>query len=150
MVQEIIPQFLRTLHILQVKVKTTTHAVKNQFPDSELIACIELHTYSLDPVFIKEYKDTLHYADEAIVFYSSKALEIKKKNPIPTQDIKDAVKTLKCFLIQKIKGALLISKSLRNTNLLFYEFWKLWRLILEDFIKNYHKLSTLSVLMILN
>ena len=63
------------------KVKATTHAVKNQFPDRKLIACIELHTYSsLDPVFIKEYKDTLHFADEAIVFYSSKALEIKEKS----------------------------------------------------------------------
>ena len=42
------------------KVKATTHAVKNQFLDRKLIACIELHTYSsLDPVFIKEFKSLL-------------------------------------------------------------------------------------------
>ena len=41
------------------KVKATTQAVKNQYPDRKLIACLELHTYSsLNPEFLKEYKGT--------------------------------------------------------------------------------------------
>lgn len=119
------------------KVKATTHAVKNQFLDRKLIACIELHTYSsLDPVFIKEYKDTLHFADEAIVFYSSRALEIKKKTPIPNQDIRDAFnQSVKVFSNSDELKAYLISKSLRNTNLLFMSSGDYGGLILEDFVE---------------
>ena len=110
---------------------------KNQFIDRELIACIELHTYSsLDPVFIKEYKDTLHYADEAIVFYSSKALEIKKKTPIPTQDIRDAFnKNIKVFSNSEELKEHLMSKSLSNTNLLFMSSGNYGGLVLEDFVE---------------
>ncbi len=119
------------------KVKATTHAVKSQFLDRELIACIELHTYSsLDPVFIKEYKDTLHYADEAIVFYSSKALEIKKKTPIPTQDIRDAFnKNIKVFSNSEELKEHLMSKSLSNTNLLFMSSGNYGGLVLKDFVE---------------
>lgn len=119
------------------KVKATTHAVKNQFLDRKLIACIELHTYSsLDPVFIKEYKDTLHFADEAIVFYSSRALEIKKKTPIPNQDIRDAFnQSVKVFSNSDELKAYIISKSLRNTNLLFMSSGDYGGLILEDFVE---------------
>lgn len=119
------------------KVKATTHAVKNQFLDRKLIACIELHTYSsLDPIFIKEYKDTLHCADEAIVFYSSRALEIKKKSPIPNQDIRDAFnQSVKVFSNSDELKAYLISKSLRNTNLLFMSSGDYGGLILEDFVE---------------
>ena len=119
------------------KVKATTHAVKNQFPDRKLIACIELHTYSsLDPVFIKEYKDTLHFADEAIVFYSSRALEIKKKTPIPNQDIREAFnQSIIVFSNSDELKAHLMSKSLRNTNLLFMSSGNYGGLILEDFVE---------------
>lgn len=119
------------------KVKATTHAVKNQFLDRKLIACIELHTYSsLDPLFIKEYKDTLYYADEAIVFYSSKALEIKKKTPIPNQDIRDAFnQNIKVFSDSDELKAHILSKSLSNTNLLFMSSGNYGGLVLEDFVE---------------
>jgi len=73
------------------KVTATTSAVKKQFPNRKLIACLELHTYSsLNSNFIQEYKGALNSADEALIFYSPKALEIKKMTPISTEEIKQA------------------------------------------------------------
>ena len=73
------------------KVLATTNALKNQFPNRKLIACLELHTYSsLNPEFLNEYKGTLDAADVAVVFYSPHALEIKKLKVISQQQIADA------------------------------------------------------------
>lgn len=73
------------------KVKATTQAVKAQYPDRKLVACLELHTYSsLTPEFLKEYQSTLDAADEAVVFYSPHALEIKQLQPITRQQIESA------------------------------------------------------------
>ena len=73
------------------KVAATTKAVKDQFKDKELIACLELHTYSsLTPEFLKQYKNSLDPADKAVVFYSPEALEIKKLNPISKEQILEA------------------------------------------------------------
>ena len=73
------------------KVKATTKSVKNQYKDRILLACLELHTYSsLNPEFLKEYKDALKYADKAVVFYSPHAVEIKKLAPVSKQQILDA------------------------------------------------------------
>ncbi len=65
------------------KVKATTEAVKSQYPDRKLVACLELHTYSsLNPEFLKEYKGTLDAADTAVVFYSPHAVMIKQLEEI--------------------------------------------------------------------
>lgn len=73
------------------KVEATTKAVKNQYKDRKVIACLELHTYSsLNPTFLKEYVGALDNADVAVVFYSPHALEIKKLAAITEKQIKDA------------------------------------------------------------
>jgi UDP-N-acetylmuramate: L-alanyl-gamma-D-glutamyl-meso-diaminopimelate ligase len=70
------------------KVKATTQALKNQFPERRLIACLELHTYSsLDPNFLKEYKGTLDAAGTAVVFYSPHAVKIKKLEEVNQEQI---------------------------------------------------------------
>lgn len=75
------------------KVEATTKAVKAQYPDRILVACLELHTYSsLTPQFLKEYQGTLDAADVAVVFYSPHAVEIKKLQPITQQQIAEAFK----------------------------------------------------------
>jgi len=61
------------------KVEATTNAVKEQYKNRTLVACLELHTYSsLNAEFLKEYKGALDAADVAVVFYSPHAVEIKK------------------------------------------------------------------------
>ena len=60
------------------KVLATTEAVKKQYPNKKLIACLELHTYSsLNASFLEHYHGALELADEAVVFYSLDALKIK-------------------------------------------------------------------------
>ncbi|MET3731972.1 UDP-N-acetylmuramate--L-alanine ligase [Moheibacter stercoris] len=73
------------------KVISTTNAVKEQFDQKQLVACLELHTYSsLNPEFLGEYKGALSKADEKIVYYNPEALAIKRMAPISPEDIRNA------------------------------------------------------------
>jgi UDP-N-acetylmuramate: L-alanyl-gamma-D-glutamyl-meso-diaminopimelate ligase len=73
------------------KVAATTKAVKEQFPDRKLIACLELHTYSsFNPEFLKEYKGALDAADLPIVFYAPESVAIKKLAPVSASQIEVA------------------------------------------------------------
>ena len=70
------------------KVEATTKAVKEQYQDKTVVACLELHTYSsLNAEFLKEYKGALDAADVAVVFYSPHAVEIKKLDPVSHEQI---------------------------------------------------------------
>lgn len=73
------------------KVISTTNAVKEQFQNRKLIACLELHTYSsLNPEFLSQYKGALDKADEKIVYYNPEALAIKRMQHISPNDIREA------------------------------------------------------------
>jgi len=73
------------------KVKATTNAVRDQYPDKKLVACLELHTYSsLNSEFLQEYKGSLDGADVGCVYYSPESLVIKRLEPIDTSDIQRA------------------------------------------------------------
>ncbi|OBQ56031.1 peptidoglycan synthetase [Tamlana sp. s12] len=75
------------------KVAATTQAVKEQYQDKTLIACLELHTYSsLNAEFLKEYKGALDAADVPVVFYSPDAVEIKKLQKVTHEQIAQAFK----------------------------------------------------------
>ena len=70
------------------KVRATTQALKSQYPERSLLACLELHTYSsLNPEFLSEYKGTLNGADKAVVFYSPNAVKIKKLEAVSSTQI---------------------------------------------------------------
>lgn len=73
------------------KVAATTQAVKEQYPNRKLIACLELHTYSsLNAEFLKEYQGALEFADVAIVFYSPDAVKIKQLEEVTYEQIANA------------------------------------------------------------
>ena len=73
------------------KVSAATAAVREQFPDHKLVACLELHTYSsLNSAFITQYRDSLKGADEAIVFYVPESLAVKGLEPMEPDDSKEA------------------------------------------------------------
>lgn len=73
------------------KVEATTKAVKEQYENRNLVACLELHTYSsLNAEFLKEYKGALDAADVAVVFYSPHAVEIKKLEAVTHEQIANA------------------------------------------------------------
>ncbi len=75
------------------KVSATTKAVKNQYPDRKLVACLELHTYSsLNAEFLKEYEGALDAADVAVVFYSPDAVKIKQLEEVTYEQIAQSFK----------------------------------------------------------
>ncbi|MGZ5244839.1 MAG: UDP-N-acetylmuramate--L-alanine ligase [Bacteroidia bacterium] len=60
------------------KVKASTMAVRQQFPDKKLVAIVELHTFSsLNANFINQYAGTLEPADVAIVYVDNHAVKAK-------------------------------------------------------------------------
>ena len=73
------------------KVKATTEAVKKQYEQREVIACLELHTYSsLNAEFLQQYKGALSEADTAVVFYSPHAVKIKQLEEVSKAQIANA------------------------------------------------------------
>lgn len=116
------------------KVIATTKAVKEQYKNRTLIACLELHTYSsLNAEFLGEYRGALDAADKAVVFYSPHALEIKQLETISKQQIADAFQRddliiytnpqeFKDFLfIEQLKNTVLVLMSSGNYGGLDFE-----------------------------
>ena len=75
------------------KVAATTTAVKKQYSERTVLACLELHTYSsLNAEFLAEYKGALDEADKAVVFYSPHAVKIKQLEEVTAEQIANAFK----------------------------------------------------------
>ena len=103
------------------KVVATTQALKNQYPERSLLACLELHTYSsLNPEFLSEYKGALDGADKAVVFYSPKAVKIKKLDAVSSAQILNAFQRedLLVFTDPTAFQDYLFAQDFNNTSLL--------------------------------
>ncbi len=71
------------------KLVATIAAVKEQYPERKLIACLELHTFSsLNKEFLCEYKNTMNKADTAIIYLDNETFVNKGLNPFTIDDIK--------------------------------------------------------------
>jgi UDP-N-acetylmuramate: L-alanyl-gamma-D-glutamyl-meso-diaminopimelate ligase len=100
------------------KVKATTEAVKKQYAQREVIACLELHTYSsLNAEFLGEYQGALDQADKAVVFYSPHAVKIKQLDEVTTAQIGAAFgrEDLMMFTNPAEFKAFLFSQNLEQT-----------------------------------
>lgn len=103
------------------KLKATTQAVKKQFPDRNLIACMELHTFSsLNDAFLNEYKGSMELADEAIVYFNPHTIEHKKLKPITEEQVKKAFggTNIKTYTDSKLLLNDLLQMNFENKNLL--------------------------------
>ncbi len=70
------------------KLKATISAVKEQYSDRRVVACMELHTFSsLNKAFLPLYKNTMDEADAAIVYYSDKVVEHKKLPALMLEEV---------------------------------------------------------------
>ena len=68
------------------KVRATVEAVRERFKKHNLIACVELHTFSsLNKKFLPFYKSSLKKADEKIVYIDPNALS-KRRMPLISRD----------------------------------------------------------------
>lgn len=103
------------------KLEATINAVKEQFPQRKLVACMELHTFSsLNTSFLEQYRHTMDLADIPVIFYSRHALELKR---LPFFSIEDVGKAFGRNDIQVFNESEALSQFLRslaweNTNLL--------------------------------
>jgi len=102
------------------KVRATVDAVREQFPDTNFVACLELHTYSsLNKQFINQYLDTLSLADNACVYYNEHTLSMKRLPELSKKDVLDAFgrKDLKVFT--DINEMLIWLSSVKKTDNVF-------------------------------
>jgi UDP-N-acetylmuramate: L-alanyl-gamma-D-glutamyl-meso-diaminopimelate ligase len=128
------------------KLVATIAAVKEQYPDRKLIACIELHTFSsLNKQFLKEYKNSMDGADKAIIFIDNKTFIHKGLEPYSALDIQEAFNISKFNLFTDAQELFkfLCTLSLKNSNLLMMssgnfgliDYEQLSGILLEDFSK---------------
>lgn len=104
------------------KVKASVLAVRQQFPDHQLIACLELHTFSsLNEAFIDEYLETLQPADVGIVFYDPHAVALKRLPEIGFDRIRKAFgkKDLFVFSDKRLLLEFLLNQEWSNTTAIF-------------------------------
>ena len=73
------------------KLRATIAAMKEQYPDRRLVACMELHTFSsLTAEFLKQYAGTMDRADVPMVYYSQHALQLKKLPNLDPEQVRQA------------------------------------------------------------
>jgi len=103
------------------KLKATSSAMKKQFSNRKLVACMELHTFSsLNEEFLKEYTGSMDKPDIAIVYFSPSAIAHKKLEPITHQQVLTAFgrKDLLVFTDSEKLETYLNNLNWKNTNLL--------------------------------
>lgn len=73
------------------KLKATTSAVKEQYPARNVVACMELHTFSsLRKEFLPLYDGAMDAADEALVYFSPAVVAHKKLEPLTVEQVQTA------------------------------------------------------------
>jgi UDP-N-acetylmuramate: L-alanyl-gamma-D-glutamyl-meso-diaminopimelate ligase len=61
------------------KVKATVEAIEARYPGRDIIACLELHSYSsLNSSFLPLYNGSLSKATAAFIYFNPHAIELKK------------------------------------------------------------------------
>ena len=102
------------------KLKATCSAVKEQFTERTLVACMELHTFSsLKADFLPQYKGSMDSADIAFVYFNPQTVAHKQLEAISSDDVFKAFDNpkLKVFtnseeLIQELKAINYHNKNL--------------------------------------
>jgi len=70
------------------KVRASVGALAERYPEHKKVCCIELHTYSsLNPDFLKEYKDCLADADFGFIYFNPYVLKLKNLAPLSGEHI---------------------------------------------------------------
>jgi UDP-N-acetylmuramate: L-alanyl-gamma-D-glutamyl-meso-diaminopimelate ligase len=73
------------------KLRATVKAVKHQYPDRKLIACMELHTFSsLTEEFLPQYAGCMEEADTAFIYYNPEVIHHKHLKDMNPEHVKHA------------------------------------------------------------
>lgn len=95
------------------KLKATTSAVKEQFAEKRLVACMELHTFSsLNKAFLPQYKGAMDKADVAYVYYNDEVVAHKKLPALDVAEVQNAFGGK----VEIIKDSALLQEKLKQDN----------------------------------
>lgn len=73
------------------KLRATINAVRSRYQDKEVVACMELHTFSsLTKDFLPQYAGTMDRADRAIVYFNPEVIEHKRLDLFSASDVAQA------------------------------------------------------------
>lgn len=103
------------------KLEASVKALKEQFPERKLLACLELHTFSsLNKKFLPQYQNTFAAADVPVVYYNPTVVEQKRLDPISEEDIRKGFdqSNLLVFTDAKQLEDFIRKQDFNNTNLL--------------------------------
>nr|NQU94372.1 peptidoglycan synthetase [Bacteroidota bacterium] len=105
------------------KVRASVDAVKQRNPERDLVAILELHTYSsLSKHFLPHYREhkSLESADMPVVYFSQHAIKLKKLPPIEKEDIEAAfqIPGLRVFTDSDQLRDFILNQGWHNKNLL--------------------------------
>lgn len=101
------------------KLTATIQAVKEQFPNRKLVACMELHTFSsLTKEFLKEYKNTMNKADVRKVYFNPHVLEHKRLAALSANEVKEYFGEVEVYTDSAKMLDSLKQLDWKNTNLL--------------------------------
>ena len=119
------------------KLKATTYAMKKQYPNRTLIACLELHTFSsLNKKFLKEYSNSMCDADTAIIYYNPNVIKHRNMKSI-SKDLIQASFNRRDLLVFKNSTKLNIylnSISWKNKTLLMMSSGNFNGILIEEII----------------
>lgn len=102
------------------KVKAVIEAVKEHFPERNLIACLELHTFtSLNVRYLKQYRHTMDQADFPLIYFNPGKIKEKRLPQLPHEEIKKVFGTdAKIFTSRRSLERWLLKGLWNKTNLL--------------------------------
>ncbi len=103
------------------KLSATVSAVKEQFPQRKLVACMELHTFSsLTPEFLNQYQGSFGNADVAVVYFNPHTIAHKKLPPLTLEMVKVAFQREDLVVVNESDELqrMLLAMNWQNTNLL--------------------------------
>jgi UDP-N-acetylmuramate: L-alanyl-gamma-D-glutamyl-meso-diaminopimelate ligase len=103
------------------KLKASIEALKELYPERELIACLELHTFSsLNKAFLPQYRGCMDMADKPIVYFSHHALALKRLPELTADEVKKAFsdERLTIYNDSAKMQADLLNMDYRNKNLI--------------------------------
>lgn len=117
------------------KVKATVRALKEIYPGRELVACLELHSYSsLNRNFIPQYKDSLKSAQVQVIYINEEKMKLKKLDLLEDSEIKSgfAASALHIFRDKVKLENFMLQQSWKNKNLLMMSSGNFGGLSIQD------------------
>ena len=103
------------------KLKATATALRQQFPQRRLVACLELHTFSsLNPDFLPQYAHCFDAPDVAVVYFNPQVLAHKRLPPLAAATVAEAFQRpdIKVITDSAELAAFLRAQEWANANLL--------------------------------